>query len=499
MRTVVLASATSIIVLGSLLACQADPCSSGECIPPGHYDEAGADGATADGGGATDADGDANVITPPGCNLAVEPKAAPECVAESIGLFVSATGSDEGDGSKGKPFRSIAKALASATNQRFRVYVCEGTYAEALSFGRSTSLYGGFSCTNWAYTGKAAKVAPAKQGYAAQFTGVTNVEVADVMFESQAASAAGASSIAAFLNNSKVSFRRVSFDAGAGADGEPGAPFVSNLFSADPNDLRGNPAMGAVAGGPKTCVCKTFGQSVGGGAGIARQNGSPGSAAPTNPNVAPAGAGGAGWLNNVACSGGISGTAGAPAAATLTPQTHGAFVSGVWTPTVGAAGAVGNPGGGGGGGGGGEDDPSGGGGCGGCGGAGGGGGRGGGASIGIVALASTVSLDACSLRVGKGGVGGDGMPGESGGVGGGGNFGACSGGKGGGGGAGGGGGGGAGGLSVGVLYSGPAPIVVDPKFVGGTAGAGGTGGAGGAGGPKGDDGKPGVVAETLSL
>jgi hypothetical protein len=115
-----------------------------------------------DGGGG-------DVVQPPvGCDPAADPKDAPKCVVSEFGVFVDATGgADANPGTKESPVKSIGAALGKLGNKQ-RVYVCEGTYAEHVKLTSAVSLYGGFACGAWSYSGGKAKIAPADVGYALQ-------------------------------------------------------------------------------------------------------------------------------------------------------------------------------------------------------------------------------------------------------------------------------------------------------------------------------------------
>ena len=445
--------------------------------------------------GPTDGGGDVAVIegggdaTPdaPGCDLGKEPKDAPLCVSDAVGVFVSAMGDDMNPGTKASPVKTLGKAL-TIVGSKPRVYVCEGTYAESVDLTKPVSIYGGFKCADWSYSGAKPTVASSKPLHVANVSGAT---LADLAFTANDAQANGESSIAAFVDSSTLTFLRCALSAGVAKDGTNGAT-GSNYTAVAQSDvsIKGNNASGITGGAPHVCsLCTDSKNSVGGAGGSG--GGAPVDGQDGQPNLmgmAPNdGKGGTKDTGSGCANGhkGATGDAGAPAPA---PATSGTLDASGWKPASGTAGTNGGPAQGAGGGGGGIDGTNmsgggGGGGCGGCGGAAGTGGSGGGASLALVSLSSTLTLTACSLTTKASGKGGTGAAGQSGQLGGFGGLQAapgCPGGQGGQGGLGGGGAGGAGGLSVAILYKGTKPAS-DAMTLGSVMlGAKGTGGTGGA-------------------
>src|SRR5580765_1782545 len=91
----------------------------------------------------------------PVCDPNRDPKDDPLCVADAFGVFVSPTGDDANPGTKKKPVQTIAKAI-SLTEKVKRIYACEGIYEEDVSIAPPADgigLFGGFSCSDWSYTG----------------------------------------------------------------------------------------------------------------------------------------------------------------------------------------------------------------------------------------------------------------------------------------------------------------------------------------------------------
>ena len=363
------------------------------------------DGGTVDGG-RTDG-GEGGIIQPPDCDLTKAPKDSPACVDDGVGIFVSPTGSDGGSGTKAAPVKTIAKALAIAGPKR--VYVCEGTYDEAVAIGAAASVYGGFSCA-WTVTGARPKLAPSK-GVALAVTKVTGAVVVQDLEIVGAADPGtpGDSAIAAFVSEStNVTFRNVVLTAKDGVAADTGAG-RSNYAGAAKD---GANASGATAGVATTCTCTDSTSSTGGagasGAGAGLQDGS------ASPAV---GGSNSGLTGLTTCTDGQVGANGAAGAVGAAPTTAGTLSASGWSSAAtGPAAPNGKPAQGGGGGGA-KTNASvagGGGGCGGCGGAGGGAGNNGGSSFALLSFKSTVTVEGGALSTGTGGRGGDGAPGQAG-------------------------------------------------------------------------------------
>ena len=457
------------------------------------------DGGDASVDSATDGSVDAKADRdppPPGCETPNEPLKNPEkCLVDSFGVFVSAGGSDTNDGTKAKPFKTIGKGLLAGKD---RIVVCEGTYAESLDIKGDVEIYSGVTC-DFARAGGKAKIAPEASTGLTVENGV--VGLYDVEVTAKAATTPGASSIGILAKSgAKLTLRRSTVAAAAGADGNDAAATGNNHVAS----VEGNPASGSTGAGAKVCACPMFGASEGGAGGAggnaaipAGKNGAPGAANPAPATTGGAtGAGGNGAPDGISsCSNGVPGSPGAARQGGKVSSAAGAASASGWTPSTGGAGEAGNPAQGGGGGGGSfyaamMSSGGGGGGCGGCGGAGAPGGGSGGASIGILAVDAQVDIGGTTISTAKGGAGKAGGTGQAGGGGGGGGtVGACAGARGGAGAGGGGGAGGHGGPSVGIAYTGDAPMI-DGKAVAdgasaagvqvGEPGAGGGGGEGGA-------------------
>lgn len=456
-----------------------------------------------DGGGVPDGGaGDGGpVIVPTDCDLAKPGRESPACLSEGVAIFVSAAGDDSAAGTKAAPVRSIAKGLDLATTkQRPRVYVCAGSYDQAVTVKAPVSILGGVSC-DWRYSADAKVLLAPPKGIALRVASVVGaVRIEDLQILGSADPAVpGDSAVAAFVAESTdVTFDHVSLTAGPGVTGAAGATGSNYTASA----TIGGSASGATGGIGPTCICADGSTSTGGnGAGGSGAGISDGSAKPaiTIPN--------SGSSSASSCTAGTVGAKGASSAALAASTSWGTLTKeGIQLSPIAAVTSNGNPGQGGGGGGAQTNVASagGGGGCGGCGGAGGAAGGSGGASLGLGAFNATIKINSGFITTGAGGKGGKGGKGQDGQGGGGGGVAAvCQGGPGGPGAGGAGGPGGPGGPSAGIAHVGPAPQTFSTTSTVGDSGLGGEGGDPGAGpgtaGVVGNQGAPGLGKELLPL
>lgn len=431
-------------------------------------------------------------------------------------LFVDpAGGSDDGDGSRDRPFRSLARAL-DAADGGIDVYLRSTDSAHDLgdrTVRGGTSIFGGYDADWVRDTADRATVAGVG-GLRIEGRGVTILSALDVVTGDRD----GAAEAVTATGLDRLILEQSTVTAGASATGPSVALVarsVDEVFVVE-STLRGGAAGDGADGvaasadsSPAADGASAVARTGGDGGGDGGRGGDGGIGPTAGTDGGPAGEGGTGGVpggegtpgaGSDGGPGGPGGDGGGGAADGAQPDATGA---------PGAPGQVGEPalGGRGGGGGGGlvahDGGGGGGGGAGGPGGAGGSGGAGGQGSIGVL----LVDVDRVVIRdatvqggvAGDGGAGGLGAIGRPGGAGGQGAEGistfldtAGSGGGGGGGGAGGEGGqggGGAGGASVGLVTSGVGEVeVTDSVIRGGTGGAGGPGGQGGVPGADGTDG-----------
>lgn len=459
--------------------------------------------ATCGGGTAIiDGGGDGPII-PMDCNLSLDPKDSMGCLVDSVGVFVSAKGRGGATGTMKDPLPTIADgiALAASTN-RPRVYICEGTYPEAIKIASPVSVYGGLTCADNVWVAKddvKPKVTPAVGPAIDVRSVMQNVVVQNIDALGMAPSGVGGSAIGAFIIHSRASLRGVLLAAGPGQNGQKGTSRSNYSAPALPGKDATGTGMGGEGG---SCTCTDSTTSKGGrgadGDGSKFSNGS--SVPPIgDPNF------GASGFNPGTCMLGRPGADGEAGGGSEPVDAPGKATEVGWEIGKRAlTGPNGRPAQGGGGGG--ADTQFGaagsGGGCGGCGGAGGESGSNGGASIGVFAFDSEVTIDASQISTapgGKGGAGGDGQPGQSGA--GPGASGACAGGNGGAGAGGSAGTGGTGGDSIAIVWKERLePIVTKSDLKPGTGGGFGDPGAIGLGaGNQGGVGKAGIAGRSLKV
>jgi hypothetical protein len=440
-----------------------------------------------------------------------DPSATNGLVPDGCGLFLSASADAGGDGTRGKPFRSFADAMAAVKkNGTLRLYVCAESFAEAVEVPAGLTVYGGLDCKqDWKFSADARTVVAPGSGVpltfdAGKLTHVENVRAtAPDGAPPDPASMnplSGGPSIAAVVQPSAaLELARCDFEAGNGADGKEGvvdAPATDGKAGEKGDVACDNGTAGAGAKGMCGATDAsggdggTGGDAVGAGAGMQGASGD-GLGGTQQTQGAPCLAGGNG-KDGVS---GMPGKGGSKLATLLAPDMKG---------SPGTDGQSGTPGTGGGGGGGGlqcvnkmsRGPGGGGGGAGGCGGPGGKGGGAGGSSIALWAPEATLSLTDVTLTAKNGGQGAKGGKGQKGGKAGPGGApgdmdpmetsAACKGGDGGKGGDGASGGGGQGGHSIAVVWKSAPPTALNVTLKIGEAGKGGAGDSGDLTGADGD-------------
>ncbi|WP_437321223.1 hypothetical protein [Sorangium sp. So ce385] len=442
-------------------------------------------------------------------------------VTERCAVFARAGAGSDGDGTKARPYASLADAIANANGKR--VLACSsGVFEESVTVKAPVEVIGGFDCTadwTWSEQARSAIEGPADEVALTLAEDAGGAKVQSFTIRAADATKLGGSSIGVAVADIEAELVRVDVIAGDGMNGGRGETPTSPQNGASAPDDVSDTCDGTVYGGvPGVTVCDD-GETRGGVGGLGGkpgedegrgQDGTDGTP-PPGENPAGAGVGGVGYgqpdaLTNCTRGGegapGENGQTGAPGSGTMLTL---ASVSG----GDGKGGTSGARGQGGGGGGGakagkfcaagngdwndGNGASGGGGGAGGCGGKGGGGGKAGGSSIGILSLGTRLALTEVSLTVGVAGHGGTGGDGRRGGNGGNGAIGGsleedtgpgarkgCDGGPGGPGGDGGAGGGGRGGHAVGIAYAVAPSAPATVQFAEGMAGEGGPPGVGGA-------------------
>jgi len=201
---------------------------------------AGAGGASAEGDGGSDVAGS-------GARRATRQDVAPQRDCRGVDLpdddfedsncdgvdgdlaravFVSPDGDDAGDGSPVAPLRTLKYAVERAANTGKDVYLCQGTFREAVfQHGMGANLYGGYTCgSEVVRTGELARIeSPAR--LPSKLEGVPEPVVIDrVSFTAADAQGPGESSVAVVVSHSQsVTFSHCEVKSGSGAAGIEGA------------------------------------------------------------------------------------------------------------------------------------------------------------------------------------------------------------------------------------------------------------------------------------
>src|SRR4029077_13089530 len=145
-----------------------------------------------------------------------------------------------------------------------RVYICDGTYAEAVTVQTAASLYGGLGCrgdsgASWSYDQGMAKLSGAANQTPLTVSNAGAISVEDLWIVAANASGRddagnGETSMAAFVVGSAVTFRRCSFSAGNGDEGLDGTNNVNvNYVGATAPGGESNEGGAGGAGGVVAC------------------------------------------------------------------------------------------------------------------------------------------------------------------------------------------------------------------------------------------------------
>lgn len=148
-------------------------------------------------------------------------------LVEALGVFVTVEGSDDGDGSRAHPFHTLAKGIAAGKELGKRVYVCSGTFEEAVAIEDGVPMVGGLDCASaseWKVgTGRTRIEAPSSPAVRAEgVTRPTRFEGFEVIAPD--AKEPSASSIGLFaIGSPGLSIANARIAAGNGAPGQPGS------------------------------------------------------------------------------------------------------------------------------------------------------------------------------------------------------------------------------------------------------------------------------------
>ena len=173
-----------------------------------------------------------------------EPPAPPpkaDEITEQQGIFVALNGAAGAPGTRQAPLQSIAEAIAKAeADAKGRVFVCEGTYLEAIELANGISLVGGLDCSGptWKLTDKRSAI-ESPTSPAIRASGITRATRLDHfnVVAPDAATPSGSSIGLLAVDSNALTFANGSIRAGSGMkgdDGVEGAQLVAfSAFSAE--------------------------------------------------------------------------------------------------------------------------------------------------------------------------------------------------------------------------------------------------------------------------
>ena len=150
----------------------------------------------------------------------------PDELNERFGVFVATNGKDSNDGSRATPFATIGAAVSAASQSSRRVFVCAGTYNEAIVVANGVSIGGGYDCSKapaWSpAAGRSIVISPSSPALTARHIDKgTRIEGLDITAPD--GDGTNASSIALLAEDATALLvANTKLTAGKGADGAPG-------------------------------------------------------------------------------------------------------------------------------------------------------------------------------------------------------------------------------------------------------------------------------------
>ncbi len=147
-------------------------------------------------------------------------------LTNALGVFVATSGDPAANATREHPIRNIQAAIDLAKRAGKRVYVCGGTYAEAITMADSISLIGGLDCTanEWRTGGPVTRIesptSPAMR--ASDVTSPTRIEGIELVAPNGAAPSASSVGLIA-VRAAGLVIAHASIIAGNAAKGEDGS------------------------------------------------------------------------------------------------------------------------------------------------------------------------------------------------------------------------------------------------------------------------------------
>ena len=234
--------------------------------------------------------------------------ATPSELTDALGVFVSPAGSASADGTHANPLATIQAGIDQAKRVGKRVYVCAGTFREALVLADSISVIGGLDCTNneWRVGSGVSRIeSPSSPAIrATDITSATRLEGLDVNAPN-AATPSGSSIGMLAYHASGIVVARTKIVAGNAMKGDDGGEGTQLSNAATANGGNVTASIQCVAGG--TCerspIKNDWAPPSGGAQGDNTCVGAPGFVAQSG------GYGGSGGLYKVVLSGAAAGVA----------------------------------------------------------------------------------------------------------------------------------------------------------------------------------------------
>lgn len=169
--------------------------------------------------------------------------AAQNELTDELGVFVASNGFDGADGTHGQPLATIQAGIDKAKTVGKRVYVCAGTYTQALVLADSISVIGGLDCTKFEWrtgSGVSRIESPTSPAILAKnITSATRLEGLDV--NAPNATAPSGSSIGLLADHATaLVVARTKIVAGDAMKGDDGAAAVQLSNAATADGVTGN-------------------------------------------------------------------------------------------------------------------------------------------------------------------------------------------------------------------------------------------------------------------
>jgi hypothetical protein len=173
-------------------------------------------------------------------------------INEELGVFVSPNGATLAAGTRAQPLASIQAGIDMGKSAGKRVYVCTGTFKEALTLADSISVIGGLDCSDpaeWKIGAPRTRLeAPASPAITARnMTLATRVEGLDVV--APGATVAGESSFGLLAEKvTSLVFANSKITAGDGAKGDDGTLGIKLTQTGSPGGTDVSPSARCIAG-----------------------------------------------------------------------------------------------------------------------------------------------------------------------------------------------------------------------------------------------------------